>query len=317
MAEVLQIFFDPGTLQVLMENSMIYQRQRVLLEMLDVLGGAMRSVDFQKLLFLYCQDEESSSFDFVPYRFGCFSYTSYADKRKLIEKGLLESEEDRWVLTEAGRAETCKHKQVRRLARSIKQRFPQRGDALVAEVYRRHPWHAIRSEIAQRVLRDDTAALQAIEAHRKKPGSSGLFTIGYEGASLEEYMNRLLRNGMSILCDVRRNPLSRKYGFSKGVLSRTCESLDIRYEHLPELGIPGENRRELNSQADYDALFEVYERDHLPTQTEALQRIRKWMDEGHRVALTCFERHPEQCHRHCVAEGLHGLYGKAYTPQHL
>ncbi len=296
---------------------MIYQRQRVLLEMLDVLGGSMRSVDFQKLLFLYCKGEETPSYEFVPYRFGCFSFTSYADKRKLIEKGLLEPEEDRWVLTASGRAETGKQMRVRHMARSVQQRFPQRGDALVAEVYRRHPWHATRSEIVHRVLRDDPAALLAVEQHRERPGSPGLFTIGYEGSCLEEYMNRLLRNGITLLCDVRRNPLSRKYGFSKGVLSRTCDSLGIRYEHLPELGIPGENRRELNSQADYDALFDTYEQEHLPTQTEALERIRTWIDEGHRVALTCFERQPEQCHRHCVAEGLSKRFGMAYNPQHL
>lgn len=277
----------------------------------------MRSVDFQKLLFLYCQDEESPSFDFVPYRFGCFSFTSYADKRKLIEKGLLEPDEDRWVLTETGRAETGKLKQVRRLARSVQHRFPQRGDALVAEVYRRHPWHAIRSEIAPRVLRGDSAALQAVEDQKVKPTVPGLFTIGYEGSSLEQYMNRLLRNGVTLLCDVRRNPLSRKYGFSKGVLSRTCESLGIRYEHLPELGIPSEDRRALNSQADYDDLFDTYEQEHLPTQTEALQQIRLWIDEGQRVALTCFERHPEQCHRHCVADGLAERFGRQYVPQHL
>ncbi len=111
--------------------------------------------------------------------------------------------------------------------------------------------------------------------------------------------------------------MSRKYGFSKGVLSRTCEALGIRYEHLPELGIPSEERRELNSQADYDALFENYERDHLPEQTSALARIRSWVDEGNRVALTCFELHPHQCHRHCAAEALAERYGQSCEATHL
>ena len=75
---------------------------------------------------------------------------------------------------------------------------------------------------------------------------------------------------MTLLCDVRRNPLSRKYGFSKSTLSKACGNVGIRYEHLPELGIASEQRQELTTQADYDALFEVYERKDLPLQSEAL-----------------------------------------------
>jgi uncharacterized protein (DUF488 family) len=105
--------------------------------------------------------------------------------------------------------------------------------------------------------------------------------------------------------------LSRKYGFSKSTLSKGCEGVGIRYEHLPELGIASEERRELHTQADYDALFAVYERESLPKQSEALAKIRGWIAAGDRVALTCFERLPEQCHRHCVAEALERATGKA------
>jgi uncharacterized protein (DUF488 family) len=116
---------------------------------------------------------------------------------------------------------------------------------------------------------------------------------------------------------VRRNPLSRKYGFSKGTLSKGCEGVGIRYEHLPELGIASEERRELNTQADYDALFAVYERENLPKQGAALAKIGGWVKEGHRVALTCYEAEPCQCHRHCVAEVLAREFGVAFTPNHL
>jgi uncharacterized protein (DUF488 family) len=129
-------------------------------------------------------------------------------------------------------------------------------------------------------------------------------TIGYEGKSLESYLNQLLQDSVTLLCDVRRNPLSRKYGFAKGTLSKACEGVGVRYEHLPELGIASEERKDLVTQADYDALFETYERETLPRQTEALNRIRHWVAEGERVALTCYEAHACQCHRHCVAEAL-------------
>ena len=100
-----------------------------------------------------------------------------------------------------------------------------------------------------------------------------MVTIGYEGRSLEVYLNLLLKNSVTLLCDVRRNPLSRKYGFSKRTLSNACESVGIRYEHLPELGIASEKRRELDTQAHYDALFAEYERKSLPQQRAALDKI--------------------------------------------
>jgi uncharacterized protein (DUF488 family) len=122
---------------------------------------------------------------------------------------------------------------------------------------------------------------------------------------------------VTLLCDVRRNPLSRKYGFSKSTLSKACEGVGIRYEHLPELGIDSEERRNLNTQADYDALFAEYERKSLPRQTQALATIREWVQGGERVALTCFERLPHQCHRHCVAKALAQLTGKDLVAVHL
>lgn len=292
---------------------MIFGRQKCLLALLAALDGEVGNLDFQMLLFLYCSDvEETPTFEFVPSKYGGFSFTSFADKRRLIEQGLLADEERAWKLTPAGR-ETAT---VPPLVRMDMDQFAERhaglrGDALVAEACRRHPYHAIRSDLPDRVLHKDAKARAAIAAARPSPSQPGLCTIGYEGSSFEGYLNRLLRAGATLLCDVRRNPLSRKYGFSKSALSKGCEGVGLRYEHLPELGIASEERRDLHTQADYDALFETYERESLPKQAESLAKIRGWIQESHRVALTCFERLPEQCHRHCVAEAVEKITGKA------
>jgi len=288
---------------------MLFERQKHLLALVDALGGEVGALDFQKLLFLYCREVEPvPSYEFVPHRFGGFSFTSYADKRRLIDQGFFADDERSWKLTPAGKASAKVDGRVRMaMDRFAKAHAKLRGDALVAETYRRHPDCAIRSEIAERVLAGDAFALLALEAARPAASRSGLCTIGYEGRSLEGYLNRLIRNGVTLLCDVRRNAFSHKYGFSKNTLAKSCEGVGIRYEHLPELGIAPEERRELRTQADYDALFAVYERESLPKQTTALAKIRGWIESGDRVALTCFEKLPHQCHRHCVAEALeHG-----------
>ena len=56
---------------------MLFERQRVLLTLLDALGGQSAPTDFQKLLFLYTREQSEPSYEFVPYRFGCFSFSSF------------------------------------------------------------------------------------------------------------------------------------------------------------------------------------------------------------------------------------------------
>lgn len=297
---------------------MLFDRQKRLLALVNALGGAVGGQDFQKLLLLYCHEVEAEpAYEFVPYRFGGFSFTSYADKRRLIEKGLLVDEDKAWRLTPEGRAVTVAESVRMQMDRFAMRYAGVRGDELVAETYRRYPYYAIRSEITGRVLAGDGAALEAIAAARPAIAQPGLCTIGYEGKSLEGYLNRLIRNGVTLLCDVRRNPLSRKYGFSKQALAKACEAVGIRYIHLPELGIASEDRRELKTQADYDGLFETYKREILPRQSEALLKIKNCIEKGERAALTCYERLPEQCHRGCVAEALEQKFGTAFSPHHL
>ena len=296
---------------------MLFSRQRQLLQLLDALGGTSGMLDFQKLLFLYCQESSTGEapYDFVPYKFGAFSFTSYADRRKLIDRGLLD-DEDGWQITAEGRKIIGRTMDMQ-LAAFAKRHRGLHGDALVADTYRRFPFFATRSEIAERVLKGDDAALARIKAVSTKATGPALSTIGYEGHTLESYLTILLKSGVTILCDVRRNPISRKYGFSKNTLARGCEGVGIRYEHLPELGIASEQRQSLDTQADYDALFADYERTWLPKQGSALKKIQGWIEAGERVTLTCYEHQPNQCHRHCVAEALAGKASKDLTAKHL
>lgn len=298
----------------------LFLRQRRLLALVDAVGSPVRSLDFQKLLFLYTkQEEDEPSYEFVPYRFGGFSFTSYADKRKLIERGLLEHDETSWALTNEGRLQArvpgAEHARMHAFAHRY---AGLRGDALVAYVYRQFPYFASRSEIAHRVLKGDEEAIHAIALERPVVRPAGILTIGYEGHSLESYVNQLLGTGVTLLCDVRRNPLSRKYGFSKGTLSYACEGVGIRYEHLPELGIESARRVNLDSQAAYDSLFDQYAREDLPLQESTLRMIRQWICvDGYRVALTCFEHLPRQCHRRCVAEAVETMMGNGIRTVHL
>jgi hypothetical protein len=72
----------------------------------------------------------------------------------------------------------------------------QRGNALILEQYRRYPYYAIHSELLGK-LSLDAQTLRRIEAVRPTQKAAGLVTIGYEGRSLEGYLNVLLREAVT------------------------------------------------------------------------------------------------------------------------
>ncbi len=294
----------------------LFDRQRQLLALLDAVGGHIDDLTLRNLLFLYCHGAGSAApYEFVPTDQGAFSFTAEADRRKLVERDLVADDDAHWRLTDLGRSVLSDA--PRAGLSPFVQRYKQvRGNALVVEACRRSPYHATRIDLATHVLAGDAEALARIEGARPRPGAA-MSTIGYEGRALENYLNELLRTGATVLCDVRRNPISRKYGFSKGTLGKACATVGIRYEHVPELGIASEQRQALETQADYDALFDEYERTTLPNQAVALQNVATWIRAGERVALTCYERLPQQCHRHCVSEALERELGEAWVARHL
>jgi len=295
----------------------LYTRQKLLLSLLEAVGGSLGATDLQKLLFLYTRKwEQEPSFRFVPYHYGCFSFQADADLNKLLQKGLLEStREEGWTITQKAKPYLPKDT-LRSLSLFVTRTVPERGRQLVRRVYREDPHYATRSRILKSTF-PDKKKREALFASLEKPEGTRLFTIGYEGDSIDGYLDRLIRNDVQLLCDVRKNPLSRKTGFSKRQLSGYCERVGIEYRHIPELGIPGHRRRKLDGLADYERLFEEYEQEDLPEQGASIELIGELLRKHQRIALTCFEKEPEYCHRHCVAEAVEEQIKNCPSIEHI
>ena len=288
-------------------------RQKTLIGLLSAFGGHLLSTDFQKYLFLFTREfQQEPSFEFVPYRFGGFSFQSYADKRRLVEIGALVDTDD-WQLKEGFATEGLFDGVA--FDRCYAKYSHLKGTKLLQEVYRRYPYYAINSERAAKIM--SAQEVSAITAARPAAATACFFTIGYEGSSLEGYLNRLIKYSVKTLVDVRRNPLSRKYGFSKKTLSDTVKKLGIGYVHIPELGIASNRRQELNTQADYDRLFNSYEKQELKQNGKALQDLFDIFLKDKRVAITCFEAQVCMCHRGRVAKAMSALPGWKYDIRHI
>lgn len=294
----------------------LYKRQRVLLALLQGFGGSLGSVDFQKYLFLFteiCQKEKS--YEFVPYKFGCFSFQSYADRRRLIEFGALKPD-DGWHLGNdedfISQLDDGEKSKVQLFCEKFQ---PKQGDELVREVYNRFPYYAINSEIADKLMSE--SEMQTIDERRPKSEEIGFFTIGYEGRSFENYLNRLIENGVKTLVDVRANPVSRKYGFSRKTLSKTLNMLGIEYIHMPELGIISDKRKELNSVEDYNFLFKEYDRTVIKNNQDSLAALFDLLSRKKRIAITCFEHDSKMCHRGRIAKAMEKLDDWDFQTQHI
>ncbi|MQY06525.1 DUF488 domain-containing protein [Actinomadura macrotermitis] len=136
-------------------------------------------------------------------------------------------------------------------------------------------------------------------------GQSGLTGIGYEGHDMESFLAQLAGQGVSLLVDVRLNPISRKRGFSKRALSEALNSAGIDYEHARPLGNPKDNRAGFGGSPTELSQARRRFADELQTSAamEWLTAIADWAAER-RVALLCFEAEQERCHRDVVAEAV-------------
>lgn len=280
----------------------MYYRQKILLALTEVFGGKLQSTDLQKLLFLYCQSTKKHHFDFFPYKFGAFSFTSYYDKQKLVAQGFLKDCSD-FVIDGSKSFINQLESDDRVKLKAFYAKFRHlRGQELVKQTYLNYPQYAMRSEIVADLLNQNE--LQVVSSHWDSDSSTKLFTIGYESSTIDHYLYRLITNNVATLVDVRKNPYSHKHGFTQKGLKSYVEKVGISYFHLPELGIASHLRKELYATNDYAVLFDYYSKEILPTQDFALSKLKQMIVDYHRVAITCFEANPLMCHRHKIAEQL-------------
>ena len=123
-----------------------------------------------------------------------------------------------------------------------------------------------------------------------------IFTIGYEGVTVPEFIATLRNAGVERVIDVRALPLSRRPGFSKTPLMSALEEAGIEYVHLKALGTPAEGRAAARA-GRHEDLKRIYAGQlELP---EAMAQSAQMLDlAAEKIsALLCMERDPAHCHR--------------------
>lgn len=129
-----------------------------------------------------------------------------------------------------------------------------------------------------------------------------LYSVGYEGRTVDQFIQALVAAGVDVLYDVRLNPVSRKPGFSKNKLRDALEAAGVDYVHEPLLGNPPDNRDAFRNgnveqgRARFQQRLNNGSRDALDKLTkDTRQRI---------IALLCVEKDADRCHRKVITEAV-------------
>lgn len=276
--------------------------------MLEQLGEPVSSIKMHKLLFLLCDQIANRPYDFIPYKYGCYSFQVSHDLKHLSTADLItisyNGNEKRYGLTtySKGYSKLIGADILFKIKRLTSRFGSLQTVELLRYIYIQYPFFAINSQILKDYF--DKNEIKTIQKYRPHRTSRTLFTIGYEGLTLEKYILKLILEDVRVLCDVRKNAFSQKFGFSKAILRTAIEGIGIKYIHMPELGINSERRKGLKSSEDYELLFKSYEETILISEYNSLNKIFQLLQSEGRVALTCFEHDPMHCHRLRIAKKL-------------
>ncbi len=128
-----------------------------------------------------------------------------------------------------------------------------------------------------------------------------IYTIGYQNLSIDMFINVLIEKGIKTVLDVRNKPLSYKYGFNYYWLNKYLPEFGTKYIGIPELGIE-EKYRKIFSQ---EQLWKHY-LESLEVKKDYLDRACDIIKEQPTV-LMCFEMNPEDCHRLRLAKKINKI----------
>jgi hypothetical protein len=265
----------------------------VLISLIQELQDYISDQNIHKLLFIYCHKYAcSNTYDFILYNNTPYSITIYEDKKLLIHKQILQDCYS-WLA----------HPDSFRFAKNL-------------NILEKLSLQKLKNDIEKGLITDEMInqaycgyfKILEMDADKKV-----FYTIGYEGLNLEQYLNQLLKHKVHCLCDVRRNPYSQKFGFTKAELISALAMVGIEYIHIPDLGISSALRQDLKNDSDYYNLFEHYEVDILSHQSKNIELLKKLLTQYTRIAITCFEAKISHCQRSKIAN----LMREEYIVNHI
>jgi len=142
-----------------------------------------------------------------------------------------------------------------------------------------------------------------------------MFTIGYEGRGIHDFLGQLKERRVEILLDIRDNPISRNRDFCKSRLELVLAREGIRYEHMKGLGTPKPIRDQFKMSGNKERFVRSFDK-FLATRGDDLNSLYAEVITSV-CCVMCVERDPEWCHRSLVGERIRTLNGHDVSVVHI
>jgi uncharacterized protein (DUF488 family) len=149
---------------------------------------------------------------------------------------------------------------------------------------------------------DDDNGHIIITKVRSKKTQPTIYSIGYEGKTIEEFTKSLKEYGVEQLIDIRENPFSYKKGFSKNPLKIALNESGITYQHIKELGTDRKSRKEYKNTGDLNKLCEIF-KERLNNNLDRYELLKALINYK-QSAIMCFEDDYQMCHRQVIEKRL-------------
>lgn len=282
-----------------MAKIQIYERQGFILGVIHEMSSSVSRHFLQLFTFYAMAYRKAGHYAFFPTLQGPYSLRLEADIDFLLKQHFIEEGENAFS--------TGPSFQQAALSRATWQKSRQLKQL----------WLTLPVTWINDLKREFPAYWLAAKTHSSHRDSSLLLTLGYEGLSVEAYFKHLVEQQANVLVDVRKNPYSRKFGFTKRKLEKACELTDMRYQHLPELGIPKAMRTHVDTEQARQELLAYYEQDILPNQYSAFYYLQQLLVREGPLALLCYEKDAAQCHRSRLAKHLNRELGGGLQVKHM
>ena len=282
-------------------------------------------IRLHNLMFLFITSAAHAYYDFIPHTYGCYSISLHNDQEALIKQNVVieargDSRFNSFLSVDNQRAELdsilLKDEDSAVLDTLIGKNEHQTDDDLLARVLKTYPFYAIRSLLLDRFSSDQVfiSTIQAIRDHVTS-APRFLYTIGYEGLSIDGFLQLLILQNITTLVDVRKSAFSMRPEFRKKNLEAALSEAGIQYYPMPEVGIPATSRKELLPLGRGD-LLTWYVDTTLPTCEKYASVVAALVAKAN-IALMCYEKDPKDCHRSSFAEYCQRMHPAIPGIKHL
>jgi len=245
-----------------------------------------------KISFLLSQNKAFEKFyDFIPYKFGPYSFEMEKDINFLYKLGLINISNNNISMSKKIFLFLEKIKKENYLNFKNYNFINWSESKLLDYIYNKYPYYTQNSLIKKNYFKSPKKQIIKI------------YTIGYEGRTIDNFLNTLIKKGIKAVIDVRSLPFSNKYGFSKYWFLKYIKEFKIDYYNIPNLGIP-KNIRMNRTKEEYFNWYKNSLINKIYDLREIISLIKLKPS-----CLMCFEKNFNDCHRGILAQRLKKITG--------